>query len=62
MSYLDLLGHSAALHSDVPARVTDPDDHHPLPIHVFGSLVVPAVKVVSLECLDSFSTENVNIG
>lgn len=60
--YLHLLGHSAALHSDVTSRVTNADDHHPLPVHVFGPLVVPAVEVRSLECLNSFSTEGVNFG
>lgn len=50
----NLLGHSAGLHSDVTTRVTNADDHHPLPVHVFRPLVVPAVKVFPLEGLNSF--------
>lgn len=61
MKNLNLLGHSAALHCDVTSRVTNADDHHPLPIHVFGPLVVPAVEVRSREGLDSFSTEDLNL-
>lgn len=62
IKYLNLLGHSAALHSNVTSRVTNADDHHPLPVHVFGSLVVPAVKECSLERLDSFNTGDLNLG
>lgn len=62
MKNLNLLGHSAALHSDVTSRVTNADDHHLLPVHVSGPLVVPAVKVRSLERLDSFSTGDLNLG
>lgn len=50
----NLLGHSAGLHSNVTSRVTNADDHHPLPVHVFRPLVVPAVKVFPLKGLDSF--------
>lgn len=50
----NLLGHSAGLHGDVTSRVTNADDHHRLPVHVFRPLVVPAVKVFPLEGLNSF--------
>lgn len=54
MNCPNLLGHSAGLHSNVPSRVTNADDHYPLPVHVFRPLVVPAVEVFPLKRLNSF--------
>lgn len=49
----NLLCNSAALHSDVTSWVTDADDHHSFPVHVFRPLVIPAVEVFPFKCLYS---------
>lgn len=52
----NLLSYSAGLYSNVTSWVSDANNHHPLSMHVFRSLIVPAMKVFPLKCLNSYNT------
>lgn len=48
-----LLCHSAELHSDVTSRIPNANHHHPFPTPLLWRLVVPAVEVLPLKCVNA---------